>query len=441
MREDITEQGTTERNKMEKLYAFFLEHPQVQTDTRALKKGEIFFALKGPHFNGNLYAKTAIENGAAAVVIDEPIGVEGDHIFLVQDVLQTLQQLALHHRKQFNIPFIAITGSNGKTTTKELIHAVLSTTYKTYTTKGNLNNHIGIPLTLLSIKKDAEIAIIEMGANHQKEIQGYCTYVLPTHGLINNCGKAHLEGFGGVEGVRKGKGELYDFIAANQGIAFVNSDLDYLMKMSEPIQQKIYYGNTLGSYKTTISQNDPLLVLEVTHPSIHQQKINTNLVGEYNQPNIDAAICIGDYFHIPFDRIRNAIESYIPSNARSQLMEIGSNAVILDAYNANPNSMQAALENFSKHAAKNKIIMLGAMMELGIDSIKEHQQIIEQIQKLNFQQVILVGGDFKNTNHPFHFFNQVEDACSWLKNHQPENSTVLIKGSRSMRMEKLLEVL
>lgn len=238
MQEDITEPGTTERNKMEKLYAFFLEHPFVQTDSRALNKGEIFFALKGPNFNGNHYAISALENGAAGVVVDEPIGIEGENIFKVDNVLSTLQQLALHHRRQFKIPFIAITGSNGKTTTKELIHAVLSSTFKTYTTKGNLNNQIGIPLTLLSIKKDAEIAIIEMGANHQKEIEAYCKYVLPTHGLINNCGKAHLEGFGGVEGVRKGKGELYDFIASDNGIAFVNSDLDYLMKMSETIKQK-----------------------------------------------------------------------------------------------------------------------------------------------------------------------------------------------------------
>lgn len=426
---------------MEKLYAFFLEHPFVQTDSRALEKGEIFFALKGPNFNGNQYAKSALENGAAGVVVDEPIGFEGENIFIVDDVLTTLQQLALHHRKQFKIPFIAITGSNGKTTTKELIHAVLSSSYKTYTTKGNLNNHIGIPLTILSIKRDAEIAIIEMGANHQKEIESYCTYVLPTHGLINNCGKAHLEGFGGVEGVRKGKGELYDFIASDNGIAFVNSDLDYLMTMSEKIKQKVYYGNHLGTFKTNIFQNDPLLVVEVSHPSIRQQKIFTRLVGEYNKPNIEAAICIGYFFNIPFDTIRNAIESYTPSNARSQLMEKGSNSIILDAYNANPNSMQAALENFSKHAASNKIIMLGGMMELGEDSIKEHQQIIEQIKKIKFKQVILVGGDFEKTTHPFMYFNNSDEAMNWLKDHRPENSTILIKGSRSTKMEKLLEVL
>jgi len=402
---------------MEPLYSFYLKHPFVQTDTRALKEGEIFFALKGPQFNGNLYAKTALEKGAAGVVIDEPIGIEGDHIFLVEDVLTTLQALALHHRKQFSIPFIAITGSNGKTTTKELIHAVLSTTYKTYTTKGNLNNHIGIPLTLLAIKKDAEMAIIEMGANHQKEIESYCTYVRPTHGIINNCGKAHLEGFGGVEGVRKGKGELFDFLAEENGIAFVNGDLDYLITMSEKINQKIYYGNTRGKYISSIFQNDPFLVMEIQNEKINTQKIFTQLVGAYNKPNVDAAICIGDYFQIPFDKIRDAIEAYVPENARSQWMEKGDNAIILDAYNANPNSMQAAIENFSKQNIPHKVVLLGAMMELGSDSLAEHQMIIRQLQSLHFNHVILVGGDFEKVDHPYTFFKNVEEASKWLKNH------------------------
>ncbi|NBO49067.1 MAG: UDP-N-acetylmuramoyl-tripeptide--D-alanyl-D-alanine ligase [Chitinophagia bacterium] len=426
---------------MEPLYSFYLKHPFVQTDTRALKEGEIFFALKGPQFNGNLYAKTALEKGAAGVVIDEPIGIEGDHIFLVEDVLRTLQALALHHRKQFSIPFIAITGSNGKTTTKELIHAVLSTTYKTYTTKGNLNNHIGIPLTLLAIKKDAEMAIIEMGANHQKEIESYCTYVRPTHGIINNCGKAHLEGFGGVEGVRKGKGELFDFLAEENGIAFVNGDLDYLITMSEKINQKIYYGNTRGKYISSIFQNDPFLVMEIQNEKINTQKIFTQLVGAYNKPNVDAAICIGDYFQIPFDKIRDAIEAYVPENARSQWMEKGDNAIILDAYNANPNSMQAAIENFSRQNIPHKVVLLGAMMELGSDSLAEHQMIIRQLQSLHFNHVILVGGDFEKVDHPYTFFKNVEEASKWLKNHPIKNSTLLIKGSRSMKMEKILEVM
>jgi UDP-N-acetylmuramoyl-tripeptide--D-alanyl-D-alanine ligase len=426
---------------MEKLYSFFLEHPHVQTDTRALKKGEIFFALKGPHFNGNTYAKKALEDGAAGVVVDEPIGLDGDHIFQVDDVLTTLQQLALHHRKQFKIPFIAITGSNGKTTTKELLHAVLSTTFKTYTTKGNLNNHIGIPLTLLSIQKDAEIAIVEMGANHQKEIESYCSYVLPTHGIINNCGKAHLEGFGGIEGVRKGKGELFDFLAKEQGTAFINGDLDYLLKMGEKIQQKVFYGNQMGSFKTSIFQNDPYLVLEIDHPIAHQQRIFTKLVGDYNKPNVEAAICVGDFFNIPFDTIRNAIESYLPNNARSQLIEKGSNKIILDAYNANPNSMQAALENFSVQEFPNKMVMLGAMMELGKEGPREHQQVVDLLKKMHFSSVILVGGDFEQVQHSYMYFKNVDEACSWIKSNMPSDANILIKGSRSTKMEKLLDVL
>jgi len=228
--------------QLDRLYALYKQYPKVQTDTRALAPNELFFALKGPSFNGNLFARKALEMGAAGVVIDEPIGIEADNIFLVQDVLETLQALALHHRRQFKIPFIAITGSNGKTTTKELLHAVLSSTYTTYTTKGNLNNHIGVPLTILSIKDDAAMAIIEMGANHQKEIESYCKMALPTHGIITNCGKAHLEGFGGVEGIRKGKGELFDFLSLNNGTAFINAGLDYLIDMSSAIKKKIFYG-------------------------------------------------------------------------------------------------------------------------------------------------------------------------------------------------------
>lgn len=439
--EAATAYGTTEKMKLEKLYEFFLEHPVIQTDTRTLKKGELFFALKGPNFNGNQFAASALENGAAGVVIDEPIDIDGENIFKVDDVLGTLQQLALHHRKQFNIPFIAITGSNGKTTTKELLHAVLASSFKTYTTQGNLNNHIGIPLTLLSIQRDAEMAVIEMGANHQKEIEAYCKYVLPTHGLITNCGKAHLEGFGGVEGVRKGKGELYDFLATNNGVAFINSDLEYLMLMSEKIKQKVYYGNYMGSFKTSILQYNPFMALALDHPSINPLKIYTHLVGAYNKPNVDAAIGIGHFFKIPFDTICNAIQGYLPSNARSQLIVKGSNTIILDAYNANPNSMQAALENFSKNPATHKIIMLGAMMELGRDALNEHQEIIEMIKKMEYQQVILVGGAFESTTHSFAYFNHVDDVVYWLKNHRPENSTILIKGSRSMKMEKIVAVL
>ncbi|MFM1793891.1 MAG: hypothetical protein RL642_276 [Bacteroidota bacterium] len=427
--------------QIEELYEFYLKYPQVQTDTRQLKKGDIFFALKGPYFNGNLYASTALSMGASGVVVDEPIGIEGDNIFHVADVLSALQSLALHHRKQFNIPFLAITGSNGKTTTKELIHAVLSTTYKTYTTKGNLNNHIGVPLTLLSIRNDAEMAIIEMGANHQKEIESYCRIALPTHGLITNCGKAHLEGFGGVEGIRKGKGELFDFIAQHKGTVFINSDLDYLEPMSANIQHKIYYGNHKGLYPSRILDTEKLLGLEISLAGNNQQRIFSQLVGSYNKANIDAAIGVGFHFGISFDKIRDAIETYVPDNARSQLIKRGNNTIILDAYNANPSSMQAAIENFAKMEGDNKFLFLGAMMELGKESLHEHQQLIGLLSRLQLYNTILVGGDFANTEHHFQFFANVTEASAWLKDHIPSNAQLLIKGSRSMKMEKLLEVL
>jgi UDP-N-acetylmuramoyl-tripeptide--D-alanyl-D-alanine ligase len=427
--------------QLEKLYEIFLRFPRIQTDTRSLKQGEIFFALKGPNFNGNQFAKTALSMGAAAVVVDEPTDLEGENVFLVIDCLEALQALALHHRKQFNIPFIAITGSNGKTTTKELIHAVLTSTFKTYTTKGNLNNHIGVPLTLLSIQKDAEIAIIEMGANHQKEIESYCKIALPTHGLITNCGKAHLEGFGGVEGIRKGKGELYEFLSGGNGTAFVNSELDYLEAMVEKVPHKVYYGNNKGSFTTSILETESLLGLKVCSTGMSCQRIFSRLVGNYNRANIEAAICIGLHFGVSFDKIRNAIESYTPDNARSQLIKKGSNTIILDAYNANPSSMQVAIENFAKMEGEKKYLFLGGMMELGNESIQEHQQLIEQLKKLKLNNCFLVGGDFKELKHPYHFFENVTAAADWLKANLPSNAHLLIKGSRSIKMEKLLDVL
>lgn len=426
---------------MDRLYAIYRLSSRVQTDTRALAAGELFFALKGPSFNGNAFALKALEMGASAVVVDEPIGATGENIFQVNDALETLQALALHHRRQFKIPFIAITGSNGKTTTKELVHAVLSSTYKTYTTKGNLNNHIGVPLTILSIADDAEMAIIEMGANHQREIESYCRIALPTHGLINNCGKAHLEGFGGVEGIRKGKGELFDFLALNNGTAFINADLDYLLDMSSSIDNKVFYGGKNTAYQANIIQSEPLLGMEINHEKWGTQQIFTRLVGAYNKPNIEAAICIGNYFGIAFEKIKIAIEAYTPDNARSQLIIKGSNTIVLDAYNANPSSMQAAIENFSLMHSENKCMFLGGMMELGEHSIKEHQSLVELIKKTSFRQVVLVGGDFAFVEHPFIYCADAMEATEWLRNNQPSCSLLLIKGSRSIKMEKLLDAL
>jgi UDP-N-acetylmuramoyl-tripeptide--D-alanyl-D-alanine ligase len=352
-------------------------------------------------------------------------------------VITTLQQLAKFHRQQFSIPFLAITGSNGKTTTKELIHAVLSTHFKTYTTEGNLNNHIGIPLTILKVKADAQISVIEMGANHQNEIASYCSYTLPTHGLITNCGKAHLEGFGGIEGVKKGKGELFDFIRNTNGIIFLNADYDYLQEMSKGISNKITYGTKEAETTGSILENEPFLRVQITD-SETIGTIQTQLVGDYNSPNVLAAVSAGKYFGVPHQLIKSAIENYQPSNSRSQLIEKDSNKIILDAYNANPSSMKLAIENFAKIHAEKKVLMLGGMAEMGEASLQEHQVILEIIQQYKWNEVVLVGGDFAKLKHPFHNFITSAEAKEWFHNQRFMNTHILIKGSRSIKMENIL---
>jgi UDP-N-acetylmuramoyl-tripeptide--D-alanyl-D-alanine ligase len=423
---------------IERLYEIYKQHPHIQTDTRKLKAGEIFFALKGPNFNGNLFAQQALEIGASAVIVDEPTNIEDQRLFHTKDALVALQQLALHHRKQFNIPLLAITGSNGKTTTKELIHAVLTSKYRTSTTIGNLNNHIGIPLTLLSIPFDAEMAIIEMGANHQLEIESYCTYTQPTHGLITNCGKAHLEGFGGVQGVKKGKGELFDYLRKTNGTAFVLWDYDYFHTMSEGIKKIITYGTKDASITGKPVKSEPFLEISL-HIAAENINIQSQLVGDYNLPNILAAAAIGNYFDISPEKIKKAIETYIPTNSRSQLVTKGTNKIILDAYNANPTSMKAAIENFAGLLENNKYILLGGMMELGIDSKKEHQEIVALLQRYKWKEVVLVGGDFASIQHPYLFFKTADEAKVWLSESKIENGYFLIKGSRSMKMEITLD--
>ncbi len=421
---------------IEKIYSLYLDFPSVVTDTRRIKKDDIFFALKGPNFNGNQFAKNALEAGAAYCIIDEPSFKINEKTILVDDVLTTLQLLAKEHRRHFDIPFLAITGSNGKTTTKELIYAVLSSSFITCTTEGNLNNHIGVPLTILRIKKEAAIAVIEMGANHQKEIAGYCEYTNPTHGIITNCGKAHLEGFGGVEGVKKGKGELFDFLRLNKGIVFINSDYEYLLEMSKGIDNIITYGTKDASYLGYVINNEPFI--EVGMKQGYAGTINTQLVGDYNLPNILAAVTIGKYFGVDDQKIKNAIENYHPTNSRSQLIQQASNNIVLDAYNANPSSMKAAIENFSgMHAAK-KILILGAMAELGAESLSEHQNIVSLINHYKWDHVVLVGGDFLNIQHPFISFKNSLEAKHWYHQQSFINSTILIKGSRSMQMEKII---
>jgi UDP-N-acetylmuramoyl-tripeptide--D-alanyl-D-alanine ligase len=420
------------------LYDIFLQHPSIQTDTRKLKKGDLYFALKGPNFNGNQFAKQALDAGAVYAVIDEPATFTDDRLISKNDVLQTLQQLAKYHRQQFDIPFIAITGSNGKTTTKELVHAVLGSTYTTYTTKGNLNNHIGIPLTILSVQMDAEMAVIEMGANHQKEIAGYCEYTLPTHGIITNCGKAHLEGFGGEEGVRKGKGELFDYLRANNGTVFIMNDYDYLREMSQGIANIKTYG-TQDAEIAGVAENSKEMLEVNMIKGTGIQHIKTNLVGAYNLPNVLVAVAVGKYFNVADENIKAALESYLPSNSRSQLIEKDGNKIILDAYNANPTSMKAAIENIAKMQAGDKILLLGGMMEMGEDSSKEHKAIVELIDKYKWTAVVLVGGDFKHVPHPYNYFDTAAEAGAWLKQQAFKDSILLVKGSRSMGMEKVLE--
>ena len=425
---------------IEALYSIYTKHPSVVTDTRKLKLGDLYFALKGPNFNGNVFALQALEQGAAYAIVDEEIPNSSafqERILFVDDVLTTLQALAKYHRQQFNIPFIAITGSNGKTTTKELVYAVLASHFKTYTTQGNLNNHIGVPLTLLSIPKDAEMAVIEMGANHLHEIESYCSYTLPTHGMITNCGKAHLEGFGSEAGVKKGKGELFDFLSAHNGTAFVMEDYDYLQTMSNKIPNVIGYGQHNGQIQGEAIDHNGMLTVKI-NKGINIDQIQTNLVGNYNLPNVLAAVAIGQEFKVPNDKIKSAIENYIPTNSRSQLLTWNNNEVILDAYNANPSSMKLAVENFAKINKENKIVCLGGMRELGADTLMEHQLLIDQLNQTNWENVLLVGSEFKPCVHNYLYFDTVQEAKAWLHAQTLKGYTLLIKGSRGIQMEQLI---
>jgi UDP-N-acetylmuramoyl-tripeptide--D-alanyl-D-alanine ligase len=421
------------------LYDIYLQYPSVQTDTRNIKNGDIFFALKGPNFNGNSFAAKALELGAQFAIIDDPAFQINEHTILVDDVLSTLQQLARHHRQQFDIPFIGITGSNGKTTSKELVTAVLKQKFVTYATEGNLNNHIGVPLTLLKIKSDAQMAVIEMGANHQREIASYCEIALPNYAIINNCGKAHIEGFGGIEGVKKGKGELYDFIRESNGSIFINADLPYLAEMSMGIDKQISYGTQNAQYLGRIKEQSLMLHLLVEGDQ-ESVEIQTNLVGEYNVPNVLLAVAVGSFFGINIQDIKTAIEAYQPDNSRSQFVSKGTNQIILDAYNANPTSMRAAITNFSKIEGP-KILFLGAMKEMGAEEFAEHHELVTFIQQWNWQLVLLVGKEFKAVKQEHLWFEDADLAAEYIANNKPQDALILIKGSRGSKMEKLLEVL
>ncbi|MBX7095822.1 MAG: UDP-N-acetylmuramoyl-tripeptide--D-alanyl-D-alanine ligase [Flavobacteriales bacterium] len=426
---------------IEALYRHFLAYPKISTDTRKIEKDSIFFALKGPNFNANQFALQALEAGAAMAVVDDPTLPKNDRLFLVKDVLEALQQLAQQHRDQLSIPVLALTGSNGKTTTKELIHSVLSEKFRTLATKGNLNNHIGVPLTLLEINANHEFAIIEMGANHQKEIEALCTIAHPTCGLITNIGKAHIEGFGGEEGIKKGKGELFDYLKSQQGKLFVNGDSSVLMEMAEHADRLVYgskadffvQGKNLGA--------DPFLKLEWIENN-QSLFITTQLIGKYNFDNAMAAIAIGKYFGLTREQIKHGLEKYLPENNRSQIVKKGTNVLIMDAYNANPSSMKVALENFAEMQAGNKRFIIGDMLELGDASEKEHWNIVSLTEELNLNGIFVgpIFGNLPEIKNKVHFAT-TDEAMLYLKSNPIENTHILVKGSRGMKLERLSEVL
>jgi len=426
----------------EKLYHYYLENPTISTDTRNITVGCIFFALKGDHFNANEFARKAIELGAAYAIVDEE-QFANDKCLLVTDSLLALQDLARYHRKQLNIPVIGLTGSNGKTTSKELVNAVLSERYKTFATFGNLNNHIGVPLSILTIKKEVEVAVIEMGANHQKEIEMLCTIAQPTHGIITNVGMAHLDGFGGFEGVKKGKAELYAFLKENQGYTFINRDNAYLMDMSQNagLTKLIFYGTENGNtIKGSLKSSDPFIEVEWTNHDI-SSTVKTNLTGSYNFENILAAICIGDFFDMNPDEINAGLANYQPNNNRSQLTKTEKNTVICDFYNANPSSMAAALNNISILSAEKKTAILGDMFELGPESEIQHELIAKQATESNLDEIIFIGKHFYAYKDQIkaNFFQTPAEAADYIQQNQIKNNLILLKGSRGMKLESLLQ--
>ncbi|HWZ35577.1 MAG TPA: UDP-N-acetylmuramoyl-tripeptide--D-alanyl-D-alanine ligase [Mucilaginibacter sp.] len=435
---------------IEQLYQIYRQHPVIATDTRKITPGSIFFALKGDKFDANTFAQQALGAGAAYAVIDNAQYQSSDKCLLVDDVLATLQDLARHHRGQLTIPVIGLTGTNGKTTTKELIKAVLSQHFNTVATQGNLNNHIGVPLTILGITAAHEMAVIEMGANHIKEIELLCSISQPTHGLITNVGKAHLEGFGSIEGVKTAKGELYDFLATHNGVAFINSNNPILMSMQGTRKfttSPVFYGDQVDDLVSgEITENAPLLSLKWTNNTTGQDySVKTQLTGAYNLDNILAAISIGLYFKIPATEINVGIKGYQPRNNRSQVVQTATNTLICDYYNANPSSMTVAIENIGKITANRKVLILGDMFEMGAEAATEHKGIIEKALATPVDECIFIGKEFSSQRaiaegKTASFYETAEDAITALKTSPIKNSTILIKGSRGMALERLVEL-
>jgi len=422
---------------IQELHRRFLNRPLISTDTRNIQPDSIFFALKGANFNGNTFAKTALDKGASLVIVDDANYATEENIILVDNALTCLQDLARYHRNYCNARVIALTGSNGKTTTKELIYAVLAKKYRTIATKGNLNNHIGVPLTLLSIREDTQMAIIEMGANHQKEIEFLTGIAQPDFGYITNFGKAHLEGFGSEAGVIKGKSELYEYLISNNKYIFLNAD-DAVQsnKLSKYIKKFGYSTENREYYNIKLIAADPFVSVAVEGITI-----NTRLIGNYNFTNCSAAILIGKYFNVPMADIKIALEHYVPENNRSQLLEKNGYKIILDAYNANPSSMRAALDNFANMKAEHKIVFLGDMFELGATADEEHQNIADLTEKMNFDQAFLIGENFYQTHTKLKKFQSFEDLNLDLKKKKLPFADILIKGSRGMALERILEIL
>lgn len=428
------------------LHEIFLRCGQkITTDTRKIESGSVYFALKGDKFNGNEFADDALSKGAAYVVVDEPQRVKGDKYILVQDVLTALQQLANYHRLQLTIPVIAITGSNGKTTTKELVHAVLSKKFKVQYTKGNLNNHIGVPLTLLTITGEHEMAVIEMGANHQGEIDMLCRIAEPGFGIITNIGKAHLEGFGGIEGVKKGKSELYRYLKEKNGTVFLHGDDEVLQDLCKENNRFTYGTKKLYDVVGKFSESNLFVELawktRYTAPELKNAKfIRTKLVGIYNYFNALCAACVGTYFKIEDELIRDALQDYEPTNNRSQLFKTENNTLILDYYNANPSSMKVAIENFAAMPAENKMLVLGDMLELGAESLEEHKALIQLLKEKQLDDYILVGPILSSLQKE-HSFQTSAQAFDFLKSKPVKQRTVLIKGSRGIALEEVVKAL
>lgn len=435
------------------LYDIFLKYPHICTDSRKASEDSIFFALKGENNDGNKYAGQALQKCPYAV-IDNPEYNVCDRCILVEDVLDTLQKLAAYHRKRLGVPILAITGTNGKTTTKELVARVLSKKYKVFFTQGNLNNHIGVPLSLLSIDKTHEFAVIEMGASHKGEIAALCKIAAPDFGIITNVGRAHLEGFGSFEGVKAAKGELYKYLHDNDGMAFVNYDNEILEDMNPP-HNIIYYGTKTFTHCQGTLLESPIfmsfkwapsdeVIAEESHTDEECHKINTHLIGSYNFENALAAVSVGYNFGISPSNIKAAIEEYVPQNNRSQMLKTEKgNTLILDNYNANPSSMEAALNNFAKIDMPNKVLILGDMLELGSATHREHSVTLGQIRKLEFKNVYLVGQAFCSLNDTdgLHCFSDSEECGKYLETAKITNSTILIKGSHGMHMDKVVPYL